>query len=190
MGITTVSSGRLIAAAEFNRPEIINMQTNFLEELAAEWLEYNGYIVKRNERVGRRRKGGHEGELDVIGYNPKEKKLIHIETSTDADSWAKREERFTKKFKTGEKFIKQLFEGLDLPTEIERKVIFAFGSDAHHKTVGGGKVQLAEDFIIEILRQLKSVSFLSRAVPEKYPILRVLQMITEHKTKVLEELKK
>ena len=28
------------------------MQTNFMEELVAEWLEYKGYIVKRNERVG------------------------------------------------------------------------------------------------------------------------------------------
>jgi Holliday junction resolvase-like predicted endonuclease len=47
------------------------MQTNFLEELVAEWLEYKGYIVKRNERVGRRAAGGHEGELDVVAFNPK-----------------------------------------------------------------------------------------------------------------------
>jgi Holliday junction resolvase-like predicted endonuclease len=63
------------------------MQTNFLEEIVAEWLEYKGYIVKRNERVGRRAAGGHEGELDVVGFNPKTKHLVHIETSTDADSW-------------------------------------------------------------------------------------------------------
>lgn len=25
------------------------MQTNFLEELAAEWLEHKGYLVKRSE---------------------------------------------------------------------------------------------------------------------------------------------
>ena len=40
------------------------MQVNFLEELVAEWLEFNDYIVKRNERVGRRPQGGHEGELE------------------------------------------------------------------------------------------------------------------------------
>ena len=37
------------------------MQVNFLEELVAEWLEYNGYIVKRNERVGRLTTGGMKG---------------------------------------------------------------------------------------------------------------------------------
>ena len=30
------------------------MQTNFLEEIVSEWLEYKGYTVKRNERVGAR----------------------------------------------------------------------------------------------------------------------------------------
>jgi hypothetical protein len=42
------------------------VQTNFLEEIVAEWYEYKGYIVKRNERVGRRKPGGHEGELDIV----------------------------------------------------------------------------------------------------------------------------
>jgi len=165
------------------------MQTNFLEELVAEWFEYKGYIVKRNERVGRRAAGGHEGELDVVAFNPKTRHLIHVETSTDADSWAGREKRFFKKFSTGAKHIKAVFDGLNVPDEIEKKAIFAFGSDKNHKTVGGGKVVLAEDFILEILRGLKQVSFLSRAVPEKYPILRVIQMITEHRMKVVEELK-
>jgi len=166
------------------------MQTNFMEEIVAEWLEYRGYIVKRNERVGRRAAGGHEGELDVVAFNPKTNHLIHIETSTDADSWAAREKRFSKKFASGAKHIKTLFEGLTVPDQAEKKVIFAFGSDKNHKTIGGGSVQLAEDFIVEILKELKSTSFLSRAVPEKYPILRVLQMITEHREKVVVELNK
>lgn len=164
------------------------MQTNFLEELVAEWLEYCGYIVKRNERVGRRSAGGHEGELDVVAFNPKTNHLLHVETSTDADSWAGRERRFAKKFSSGAKHIKSLFDGLTLPDEIEKKAIFAFGSDKNHKTVGGGKVVLAEDFILDILHGLKGTSFLSRAVPEKYPILRVIQMITEHRMKVVQEL--
>jgi len=166
------------------------MQTNFMEELVAEWLEYRGYIVKRNERVGRRAAGGHEGELDVVGFNPKTNHLIHVETSTDADSWANREKRFSKKFSSGTKHIKALFEGLDVPDEVEKRAIFAFGSDKNHKTLGGGKVQLAEDFILEILKELKGTSFLSHAVHEKYPVLRVLQMITQHRDKVVEELKK
>ena len=165
------------------------MQTNFLEELVAEWLEYQGYIVKRNERVGRRAKGGHEGELDVVAFNPKSNRLIHVETSTDADSWAEREKRFGRKFASGVKHIHSLFDGLTLPRTIEKKAVFAFGSDKNHKIVGGGQIQMAEDLIMEILRTLKATSFLKRAVPEKYPILRVLQMITEHKGKVINELK-
>jgi hypothetical protein len=166
------------------------MQTNFMEELVAEWLEYGGYFVKRNESVGRRAAGGHEGELDVVAFNPKTKHLIHVETFTDADSWATREKRFSKKFAFGAKHIKALFKGLTIPDQAEKRAIFGFGSDKNHKTIGGGRVQVAEDFILEILKELKGTSFLSRAVPEKYPVLRVLQMITKHRGKVVEELKK
>ncbi len=166
------------------------MQTNFLEELVAEWLEYKGYIVKRNERVGRLATGGYEGELDVVAFNPKSGRLMHVETSTGPDSWADRETRFAKKFASGAKHIEDIFAGLALPETIEKIALFGFGSDKNHKTVGGGQVQMAEDFILQILRGLKNIPLLSRAVPEKYPILRVLQMITEHKDKVVEELKK
>jgi hypothetical protein len=34
-----------------------------LEQLVAEWYEFQGYFVRRNVRVGRRLKGGHDGEL-------------------------------------------------------------------------------------------------------------------------------
>lgn len=165
------------------------MQTNFMEELVAEWFEYCGYVVKRNERVGKRVAGGHEGELDIIAFNPTTKHLIHVETSTDADSWAGRERRFSKKFASGSKHIKALFEGLDIPKEIEKRAIFVFGSDTNHKTIGGGRVQLAEDFILDILKSLKSKSIFSNFVPEKYPILRTLQMITQHRKKIIVELK-
>jgi len=161
-----------------------------MEELVAEWYEYKGYLVKRNERVGRRVAGGWEGELDVVAFDPKTKHIIHVETSSDADSWAGREERFKKKFEAGTKYIKTLFEGLTFADEIEKQAIFGFGSDKNHKTVGGGKVVLAEDLILEILHELKKTSFLSQAVPEKYPILRVLQMITWRRAKVAAELTK
>jgi hypothetical protein len=142
-----------------------------MEELVAEWYEYKGYLVKRNERVGRRPAGGYEGELDVVAFNPKTKHLLHVETSTDADSWAGRQKRFQKKFEAGTKYIKTLFDGLTIPDEIEKKAIFVLGGK-NHKTVGDVGVVLAEDFILEILRELKETSFLSQAVPEKYPILR------------------
>jgi hypothetical protein len=46
------------------------MANNFLEELVAEWYEFKGYFVRRSIRVGRRNGGGHEGELDVVGFQP------------------------------------------------------------------------------------------------------------------------
>ena len=39
---------------------------NHLEGLIAEWLENTGYIVAQNHKVGRRPKGGWDGELDII----------------------------------------------------------------------------------------------------------------------------
>lgn len=166
------------------------MQVNFIEELVAEWFEYKGYFVKRNERVGRRNAGGHEGELDVVAFNPKTNHVLHVETSTDASSWKERETRFAKKFSSGDKYIRSLFDGLEIPRDFEKRAIFAIASDRNHKSVGGGRVQSIADFIVEVLEELKRTSFFSRAVPEKYPIIRVLQMITEHKERVVEALNK
>lgn len=35
------------------------MAGNYLEQLASEWYEFQGYFVRRNIRVGRRLEGGH-----------------------------------------------------------------------------------------------------------------------------------
>jgi hypothetical protein len=154
------------------------MKNNFLEELVAEWLEYNGYLVKRNERVGRRAQGGYEGELDVVAFNPKKKRLIHVETSQNADSWENREKSFRSKFAAGDRYIKALFKGLTVPKKIEKKAILFVNINRKHKTVGGGQIVPAKYYLLEILRELKNTSFRSRVVPEKYPMLRVLQMVT------------
>ncbi len=163
------------------------MQTNFLEEVVAEWLEYQGYLVKRNERVGPNPNGngGHEGELDVVAFNPKTGDLLHVEPSTDSWSWHIREEKFRRKFASGGKYVKSLFDGLTLPGEIHQRAVFAYGSDRNHKTIGGGEVQMAEDLLVEILGHLKRMQFSSRAVPERYPILRVLHMIARHRKRIV-----
>ena len=43
--------------------------SNHLEDLTAEWLEFNGYFVRKSVLVGRRDKGGWEGELDVVAVH-------------------------------------------------------------------------------------------------------------------------
>jgi len=176
------------------------MQNNFLEELVAEWLEYNGYIVKRNERVGPLPKGGYKGELDVVAFNPKTKHLIHVEPTTDiyvvkpktdkaTRARASKERKFKKKFALGDEYIEGLFEGLTVPNEIEKKALFAYGSNKKQEEIGGGQVVLAKNYILDILRELKKPS-LSRAIPEKYPILRALQTVAYNWGYFDKELKK
>ena len=64
------------------------MATNFFrEKLVAEWYEYNGYFIRRNVLVGKRQAGGHECELDIVGFHPGTKHLVHIEPSMDASKW-------------------------------------------------------------------------------------------------------
>ena len=149
---------------------------NFLEELVAEWYEYQGYFVRRNVRVGKRAKGGHEGELDVVAFHPLHRHLVHVETSMDADSWSERAQRLSQKFKTGEKHIRQLFSGLQLPEQIEKRVVFGIGSTAKVKIIAGAQVLMVQDLLFEILTKLKSVSWFSSSVPEAYPLLRTLQV--------------
>lgn len=75
-----------------------------LEDLIAEHLDWLGYVVKRNVLVGKRANGGWEMELDIIAYHPSLTKVVHVEPSLDAHTWARREERFRKKFEAGKRF--------------------------------------------------------------------------------------
>jgi len=69
------------------------MINNHLEQLVAEWYEFRKYFVRRNINVGKRPQGGYECELDIVAFHPELKKIAHIETSLDADSWKEREEK-------------------------------------------------------------------------------------------------
>lgn len=153
---------------------------NFLEQLAAEWYEFSGYFVKRNVNVGRRPQGGWECELDIVAFNPEKKHLVHFEPSMDADSWAKRNERFHKKFEAGEKHIPKLFEAFRPLPKIEPIAIFVFGSARDHPEVGGGRVLMIKDFMQTVRNRIKGKSVSTEAISEKYVILRALQFATEY----------
>lgn len=164
------------------------MANNFLEQLVAEWYEYQGYFVRRNVPVGRRTKGGYECELDVVAFNPAKRHLAHIEPSMDAESWEIRERRFRKKFDAGRKHIPALFPGLRLPPEIEQIAILAFASKVNHPTLGGGKVLLVSDLMREILEDLSDKKIAANAVPEHHALLRTLQFVVEYRGKVFRDL--
>jgi hypothetical protein len=152
---------------------------NFLEQLAAEWYEFNGYFVRRNVHVGRRPRGGWECELDVVAFDPKRKRLIHVEPSMDTLHWDKRESRFRKKFDAGKRYIPELFEAFKPLPKIEPIALFVFGSDKNHRKVGGGRVLMIRDFMREIRDGIKSRSVAKSAIPEQYLILRTLLFANE-----------
>ena len=149
---------------------------NFLEQLVAEWYEYNGYFVRSNPRTRKRQKGGFDVELDVLAYSPSDQRLIHIETSGDANSWQERKERFLNK-----KFIlsHEEYESLigSSVNAIEKIAIVGWSSTKSDLNWGVDiKVVLIPQLLEEITTKLRDTSPLKQAVPESFPLLRAMQM--------------
>jgi hypothetical protein len=142
------------------------MAGNHLEDLVAEWYEFQGYFVRQNVQVGRRPNGEYECELDVVAFNPEKKHLIQIEPSLDSDSWAEREHRYRKKFEAGRKYVPKLFRGIELPREVEQIALYA---------LAGGAVMHISAFMDAILAFLRDRPVRTAAVPETYPLLRTYQ---------------
>jgi len=164
---------------------------NFLEQLVAEWYEFQGYFVRRNVNVGKRPNGGYASKLDVVAFNPSKRHLVHVEPSMDCHSWTKREKRFSAKFKAGREYIPTLFPSFpDLP-KIEQIVVLVYGSDINHSKIGGGRLIFIKEFMNEIHKDLAAREVRNAAVPEQYVILRGLQFAANYwnfqKTKEMDE---
>ena len=149
---------------------------NFLESLVAEWYEYCGFFVRSNPRTRKRLNGGWDVELDVLAYSPSDSRLIHIETSGDANSWQERKDRFLKK-----KFVLSQSEYESLIGSsiciIERIAVVGWGSTKSDLNWGKGiRVQLIPELLEEITTKLKKTPPLKQAVPESFPLLRAMQM--------------
>jgi|SRR3989304_2553253 len=150
---------------------------NFLESLVAEWYEYSGYFVRSNPRTRKRQKGGWDVELDVLAYSPSDQRLIHIETSGDANSWQERKERFLKK-----KFILshkeyELLIGSSVK-QIEKIAIVGWSPARNDLNWRDDiKVVLIPQLLEKITTKLKETSPLKQAVPESFPLLRAMQMV-------------
>jgi hypothetical protein len=147
---------------------------NHLEQLVAEWLEFKGYFVRRNARVGKLARGGFEGELDVVAFHPKTKHVLHVEPSTYAGPWHKREAQFAKKFGVGKKYIRpELFPWLPRGTEIEQWAVF-WASSKRHLQIGGGKFVSVQELYERIVKDVLALSKLT-VIPEQFPLLRTVQ---------------
>lgn len=151
---------------------------NHLEDLTAEWLEYNGYFVRKSVLVGKLPHGGFEGELDVIGFNPVTRHVIHIECSLDADPWVKREMRFSAKFERGRKYISNAIPGLAQDLTLDQVALLQFGG-GERTALGGGRLLWVPDFIADIMDELARISPNKQAVPSTLPLLRTLQLAAQ-----------
>lgn len=147
------------------------------ETLLYEYYDWQGYIVKRNIKVGRRTMGGWEMELDIIAYDPHENKVIHLEPSLDADSWARREERYQKKFQAGRDYIyKEIFTWLPPYTPLEQISILP-AHPADRPTLAGGSLFSVDEYVLKIkLDIIAQGAAYHNAIPEQYPLLRTLQL--------------
>jgi hypothetical protein len=148
-----------------------------LEALIAEYLEWQGFLVRRNTKVGRLSHGGWECELDVVGFNPQTGKLVHYEPSLDAHAWARREKRYKKKFEAGRKYIfKDMFSWLPMNTDLEQIAVFM----SHPKgrdSIAGGKIMSIDELVAEIREQVAACGpLLHSAIPEQFPLLRMMQL--------------
>ena len=151
---------------------------NHLEQLIYEYYDWQGYIVKHNVKVGRLKKGGWEGELDIIAFNPKTNHLIHLEPSIGQSTWENQQNKFERKFNTAKKHLhSEVFDWIDKTTEIEQCAII----DTHPKGrdfIGGGHIKSIDEMIKEIRDTIFKIGNMERhAISEQYPLLRTIQLV-------------
>jgi hypothetical protein len=158
-----------------------------LEDLLNEYYEWQGYIVRRNVKVGRLGHGGWEGELDIVAYHPKSHDLVHLEPSIDGDPWVKRERRFAKKFQAGLKYIfPDVFPWLDPSTPLKQTAVLV-STGAKRRTLGRAEVRSIDEFVKEIRGKIAHEGKMaSAAVPEQYRLLRTIQLVESGYYKRLE----
>jgi hypothetical protein len=148
-----------------------------LESLIAEYLEWQGFLTKRNTKVGRLGHGGWEMELDIVGYHPKNGTLVQYEPSIDSLSWKKREERYKKKFQAGRRYVlKELFSWLPAETELKQIAVFVNHPPDRH-AIAGGEIMSVDELVAQIRGEVMKCGPMNRnAIPEQYPLLRTIQM--------------
>jgi len=148
---------------------------NFLETLASEWYAYQGYFVRTNIKANRRPNGGYDNEIDVLAFLPGDGKLVHLETSWDALTWEKREERYlSKKYVFSVEQYEEIV-GTKLVGIQKRAVIGT--SKTQPKTIWGDDIEVitVPNFINEIATEMRPRHPLKDVVPETYPCLRSIQ---------------
>jgi len=162
------------------------MAFSHLEQIIAEYLDWSGFLVKRNIKVGKLSHGGWEMELDIIGYHPDENIIVHYEPSIDAFSWPTREKRYNKKFEAGRKYIKnELFKWVRNDCKLEQFAVF-ISHPKDKNEIAGGKIISIDELMKEIKLEIAKKGIMGKnAIPEYYPHLRTIQLVQNGYYKVL-----
>jgi hypothetical protein len=158
-----------------------------LETLIAEYLEWQGYLVRRNTKVGRLTHGGWEMELDIVGFHPQTQDLVHYEPSIDALSWAKREARYAKKFQAGRRYIlKELFSWLP-PGRRIRQIAVLISHPRGRDAIAEGMIVSVDELMAEIRGRVVACGPMARnAISEQFPLLRTIQMASAGYYRIIE----
>ncbi len=114
--------------------------------------------------------------MDIVAFHPRTKVMVHLEASTDADSWTERSRRFSKKFADAQKYYSQLLKfGYQ---SVEEVAIVGWGRSvpAGISFSHGVVIKTLPQFVSEITDVLRQRDPAKEAVPEHWPLLRAIQM--------------
>ena len=157
---------------------------NFLEQVASEWYAIQGYFVRTNVKANKRAKGGWDNELDVLAYDPKKRTLVHVETSSDALTWAERKERFLKR-----KFVfsNEQYANLvgAIPEHIVKRAVVGTSLAPAPEPYWNNEIEVITipNFISEICDDIRGRHPMRDAIPENYPCLRSFQFVLAYDRK-------
>ena len=151
---------------------------DYLQQLATEWYEYQGYFVHRDLWIGLEADGSYECELDAVAFHPLRRHLVQIETSFDLLDWKEKEQHFQRKFEAGRKYLHRSF-GAEPRVHFEQIALVIGNDDAPH-TVAGAKVERLADLLAAIITQLQSFAMAELPVPGQWPLLRTLQFVAAY----------
>ena len=146
---------------------------NFLEELVAEWLQQNGWLVSKNVRYGPRPEGGYVGEADLIAFHPDGGEYLHVETSQAAPSKAKLAKKFRDQFRKAKRFYPEMLSGIS--GEVFK---LAIGGWTKEPADPGESIEAMTipQFVERVSNELLSEEVWTRVTPERFALLRAMEL--------------
>ncbi len=151
--------------------------TNFLEELVAEWYEYNGHFVRRNVWYGNGPKGGRKGDMDVLAFNPKRKVFVHVEADGSSDKLSIVLKRLGNKFGTATSHYAQFVRGFKVEKAAVVTAVAAIKKNCKlPKNMNAVTIMTCSELTVKIIKVLKGKNPNNAVIPESWPLLRAIQL--------------